>query len=205
MARIMVAHRSTLARQALAAALSREDDLDVAWQLSSPDEVLAAAARHVPDVVLLDSALLGSPADVGELCADLCVKVPTCRVLLVVDRQSCAGVLPTLTQWAPRVGVIANDDDLAGLVDGIRHLVRGDYVLDVRLAMAALKADPNPLTEREREVLRHAARGMPVKEIATALFLSPGTVRNYLSRAMTKTDSRTRIEAIRRAQEVNWI
>jgi two-component system response regulator DesR len=81
----------------------------------------------------------------------------------------------------------------------------GKFVLDVEFAVAALNADRNPLTERERAILRLARKGEPAKEIAAKLYLSAGTVRNYLSRAMAKTGARTRIEAVRRAQDAGWI
>jgi two-component system response regulator DesR len=78
-------------------------------------------------------------------------------------------------------------------------------VLDTEVAVAALTAGDNPLTDREREVLRLALDGAPAKEIAKNLYLSTGTVRNYLSRILDKTGARTRIEAIRIAQEAGWI
>jgi len=202
--RILLAHGSRLMRQALAAVISREEDLDVPWELANGDEVLAVAMRERPDVVLLDFALPDATTT-GELCEKICAQVPDCRILMLVDRRACAGLLPILTRLTPRVGIVATEDSVPRLVDGIRQLMAGEFVLDVELAVAALNADRNPLTERERAILRLARKGEPAKEIAAKLYLSAGTVRNYLSRVMAKTGARTRIEAVRRAQDAGWI
>ena len=191
-------------RQALAAVISGEDDLEVPWQLARGDEVLALAMREQPDVILLDFALPDATAT-GELCEKICAQVPECRILMLVDRRACAGLLPILTRLTPRVGIVATEDSVPRLIEGVRQLMAGEFVLDVELAVAALNADRNPLTERERAILRLAQKGEPAKEIASRLYLSAGTVRNYLSRVMAKTGARTRIEAVRRAQDAGWI
>lgn len=204
MIRILLVHGSRLMRQALSVVLSREDDLDVPWELSADDDVLAVAARERPDLVVLDFALPDA-SGAGELCEKLCVRVPECRVLMLVDRRACTGLLPVLSRVTPRVGIVATEESLPRLVEGVRDLMQGKFVLDVELAVAALNAGKNPLTEREKDILRLAVQGEPAKEIAARLFLSAGTVRNYLSRVMSKTGARTRIEAVRRAQEAGWI
>jgi two-component system, NarL family, response regulator DesR len=201
---ILLAHGSRLMRQALAAVLSQEDDMKVAWELSAGDDVIAVAVREEPDVVLLDFALPDAAA-AGELCERLCSKMPDCRVLMLVDRRACTGLLPVLTRLTPHVGIVATEDSVPRLIQGIRQLMKGEFVLDVELAIAALNADKNPLTDREKDILRLAVQGAPAKEIAARLYLSAGTVRNYLSRVMAKTGARTRIEAVRRAQEAGWI
>lgn len=204
MIRIMLIHGSRLVRQALASVLAQEADIEVPWDLSAGEDVVPEASRHRPDVIVLD---LASPdvTAAGELCEAICGKLPECRVLTLVDRRACTGLLPLLTRLAPQVGVIATDEPVTRLVEGVRELVAGEFVLDVELAVAALNAGRNPLTEREKEILRLVVKGEPAAEIATHLFLSTGTVRNYLSRIMTKTGARTRIEAVRRAQEAGWI
>jgi two-component system response regulator DesR len=126
-------------------------------------------------------------------------------VLLVLDRCEPAGPGVAMARLAPRVGLIATEASPAQLIEGVRRMARGEPVLDIELAVAALTAKGSPLTERERQILRLAADGTPVKEIAAQLFLCDGTVRNYLSRIVTKTGARTRIEAIRIAQEAGWI
>jgi two-component system response regulator DesR len=130
---------------------------------------------------------------------------PGCAALVTLDRRSSAAIGPELVKLVPRVGLIATDATPTVLLDGVRRLYRGEAVLDVELAVAALTAKENPLTDREREVLRLARDGAPTKEIARRLYLSAGTVRNYLARIVAKTGARTRLEAIRIAQDAGWI
>jgi two-component system response regulator DesR len=125
--------------------------------------------------------------------------------LTIVDESAPAAVGRTLALLSPGVGLLTVNASPTDLVEGVRRLVRGEPVVDAALAVAALTALENPLTEREREVLRLAVDGAPVGEIAEILVLSVGTVRNYLSRIMVKTGARSRIEAIRIAQAAGWI
>lgn len=191
-------------RGALAAMLSREQDLDVVAELDRADDVLATALRVRPHVAVLDFGLPGT-TKVTELCQTLCLRLPACRVLTVLDQHTCAAASRSLAQLMPRVGLLATDASPPALVDGVRRLARGEPVLDLKLAVAALTASDSLLTEREREVLSLARHGATTKEIARSLCLSTGTVRNYLSRTLTKTGARSRIDAIRIAQEAGWI
>jgi two-component system response regulator DesR len=202
--RILLGQQGTLARAALARLLSQEEDLQVVAELADIEEVLAVTTRTRPDVVVLDHALPGA-LTVSEACAKLCAAVPDCVVLAVLDRRTSATMLQTLTQLVPRVGILTEEATPAELINGIRQIACGAPVLDARLTVVALTYGNSPLTQREREVLRRAANGMPVREIAADLFLSSGTVRNYLSSSIAKTGARTRIEAIRIAHEAGWI
>jgi two-component system, NarL family, response regulator DesR len=202
--RILLARKGRLLREALAVVLALHGDLRVVAELSRIDDLLPTARRERPDVAVLDCALPG-PATVGKLCASLLGVVPDCGILVILDSRMCAGVGNGLARLAPRVGLIGTEAAVADLVEGVRSLARGEPVLDVEVAVAALTAVENPLTDREREVLRLAVDGAPTKEIARSLYLSPGTVRNYMSRAVGKTGARTRIEAIRVAQEAGWL
>ncbi|WP_173052533.1 response regulator transcription factor [Phytohabitans houttuyneae] len=184
--------------------MTAEDDLEVVAELSRSDEVLPIARRDHPHVAVLDIALPG-PVAVTELCPTLCDAVPTCGVLILLDRQAGAGVGRSLARLAPRVGFLGAETSPYDLVESVRQLARGEPVLDAEVAVAALTASENPLTDRECEVLRMALDGAPAKEIAQKLYLSAGTVRNYLSRILAKTGARTRIEAIRIAQDAGWI
>ncbi|GAA5199259.1 response regulator transcription factor [Rugosimonospora acidiphila] len=191
-------------RAALAKLLSEEEDLQVVAELADAETVFSAAARMRPGVVVLDHALPG-PLTVSEMCAKLCESVPGCAVLALLDRRSSATMLEILTRLVPRVGILTEEATPSELIDGIRQIALGRPVLDARLTVVALTYGNSPLTQRERDVLRRAANGIPVKEIAAELFLSSGTVRNYLSSSITKTGARTRIEAIRIAHEAGWI
>lgn len=200
MIRILLGHNGALLRGALAALISAEPDLEVVAQLARTGDVPAAIARERPQVAILDYLLPGN-ATVSELCRTL----PDCAVLVVLDPQLSAGAGRSLAQLAPRVGLIGTEASPAELVDGVRQLARGEPVLDPALAVAALTAGDNPLTERECEVLRRVMDGAPAKEIAKKLELNVGTVRNYLSRILAKTGARTHVDAVRIAQEAGWI
>lgn len=204
MIQVLLGQRGTLFRGALATVLSAEPDLTVVAELDRADDILRIAAREQPDVAVLDASLPG-PVTVGELCPALCQSLPACGVLILLDRPTSAGLGRSLARLAPRVGFIGLETSTGDLVEGVRQVARGEPVLDAELAVAALTAGESPLTDREREVLRLAVDGTPPHEIAQALFLSTGTVRNYLSRILAKTGARTRIEAIRIAQDAGWI
>ena len=202
--RILLGHRGTLMREALATVLSREEDIEVVALVAHRDEFLAATLRVRPDVAVLDGALPGAMA-LADLCVRLQGALPACRLLIMLDPTTLGQTGADLAWFAPRVGLIATESSPADLVDGVRQLARGETVLDAEVAVAALTAGDNPLTGRERDVLRLAVAGAPAKEIARKLFLSAGTVRNYMSRILTKTGARTRVEAIRIAQDAGWI
>jgi two-component system response regulator DesR len=202
--RILLGQRGLLLCGALAAMLSQEEDLQVVAQLADAREVLPAAQRVRPDLAVLDCTLPGTVA-IDELCRGLFATVPDCGALVILDLQASAGLGTDLARLAPRVGLIATDASPTDLIDAVRQLSRGEPVLDVEVVVAALTAEENPFTGREREVLRLAVDGAPSKEIAKRLALSTGTVRNHLSRVVAKTGGRTRIEAIRIAQDAGWI
>jgi len=197
--RVVLGHRGTLVRGALAAVLSRETDLDVVAELDRSDDVLPSVARR-PHVVLLDPQL---PGKIGV--EDLCLKLTGRGVLVLIDHEAIAATSLALVKQAPRIGLIATDSTTDQFVQAVRDVAKGLPVVDVRLAVAALKAGDNPLTDRECEVLRQVTTGATAQEIARTLSLSAGTVRNYLSRILAKTGARSRIEAIRKAQDAGWI
>lgn len=198
--RLLLGHRDGLLREALSDVLSRESDLDVVAELARGDDLQAAVGRHRVEVAVLD-ALLPGLADVDVVCQ----KLPRLGILMLLERDAVNGASLELARLAPRVGLIGTEVSLADLVRAVRHVARGEAVLDPELAVAALTAVRNPLTSRERDVLRLAMTGAPADEIAQTLYLSPGTVRNYLWHVISKTGARTRIEAIRIAQDAGWI
>lgn len=102
-------------------------------------------------------------------------------------------------------GFLLKDSSPEKLSDAIRAVAKGERVIDPQLALAALDDGPQPLTPRELEVLRFAAKGEDSGQIAAKLFLSVGTVRNYLTSAVTKLDARNRVDAIRIAREAGWL
>ena len=199
--RVVLAKDGALTRGAMAALLGQEDDIAIVAESAHGPEVLAAATRHRPDVVLLDAEL--PAADWRSLCPELWKTAPGCQVLVLVDTRQCGRVARTFPRWAPRVGFVVSEAPPLRLVEAIRRMARGEQFLDPDLAVAAVTALDNPFTLRELEVLKLAAKG--VREIASQLCLALGTVRNHLSRIITKTGARTRIEAIRIAQDAGWL
>lgn len=197
---MLLGRPDALVRGALAAVLSHEPDLLVVAELARTDEVLATAARERPDVAVLDASLPGT-VTIGELCQTMHQQSPACRPLVLLEQGTGTGLGRSLASLAPWLGLLATDAVPADLVEGVRRLARAEPVLDAELAPAA----ENPLTGREREVLRLTRNGAPTKEIARRLGLRVGTVRNYLSRSLAKTGARTALEATRVAQDAGWI
>ncbi|WP_238176062.1 response regulator transcription factor [Kribbella albertanoniae] len=200
MIRVLLGHRGALLRGALATVFATETDLDVVAVLEHADEVLLATARQQPDVLVLDAQLP------GDLRVETVMRrAPLTAVLMLSDRDLPAASILGLIRQTPRVGLIATDTSPGELVTAIRGIASGQTVLDQELVLAALRADDNPLTDRERQVLRLVTTGATAQEVARKLCLSSGTVRNYLSRILTKTQARTRIEAVRKAERAGWI
>lgn len=204
MIRVLLGQRGTLFRSALASVLSGQRDLQVVAELDALDDVLAATLQQRPRIAVLDGGLPGA-ATIAEVCRSLHQAVPACRPLVVLDRRSGAGPGRALTPLGPWLGLLATDAAPADLIQAVRRMAHGGRVLDPWLAAAARAAARNPLTERECEVLRLTQYGAPTKEIAKRLDLRVGTVRNYLSRGLTKTGARTPLEATRIAHDAGWI
>jgi two-component system response regulator DesR len=198
--RVLIGYHGGLVRAALADALSRQPGLTVVAAVARTDDVPAVAALQRADVVVLDVMLPGTLAVTG-----LCATFTDCPLLVVLDQRSGALFGRTLAGLAPRVGLVAADATVVELAAGIRRLAAGETVLEPGLALTALRSAQPTLTERERDVLRLAANGMTANDIARKINLSSGTVRNYLARILAKLGARSRIEAIRIAQDAGWI
>ena len=199
--RLLLADDQTLVRGALAALLELEDDFEVVAQVGRGDEVLAAAIAHRPDVALLDIEMPGG--DGIEAARALATALPGCRAVILTTFGR-----PGFLRRAMEVGAagfLVKDAPVAELARGIRAVMAGERVIDRDLAAAALAIGATPLSAREADVLRAGADGATVADIAGRLFLSEGTVRNYLSSAIGKTGARTRVEAARVAEEKGWL
>ena len=201
MIRLLVADDQTLVREALVALLSLEDDFVVVADVGRGDEVVAAAKAHRPDVALLDIEMPG--IDGLAAAGALAHEVPSCRVLMLTTFGR-AGYLRRAME-AGANGFIVKDAPAEQLADTVRRVAAGERVVDAALAAATLAGGPSPLTARERDVLVAARDGATVADIAGKLFLSEGTVRNYLSAAIAKVGVRNRIEAVRMADERGWL
>ncbi len=190
-----------MVREALAALLGLEPDLEVVAQAARGDEVVAAAREQPADVALLDIEMPGiSGLDAAAL---LRAEFPKMKVVILTTFGR-----PGYLRRAMECGAdafLVKDAPAAQLADAVRRVLRGERVIDPVLAAAALADGANPLTDRECDVLRAAADGSTNAEIAAALQLSQGTVRNYLSTAIQKTGARNRAEAVRTAGDKGWL
>jgi two-component system, NarL family, response regulator DesR len=199
--RVLLADDQSLVRGALAALLSLEPDLEVVAEVGRGDEVVAAARRSDPQVALLDVEMPG--LDGIAAAAALRIELPSVRVAILTTfgrpgylrRAMDAGVL----------GFVVKDAPAEELAAAVRRVAAGLRVVDPALAVATLAGGASPLTGRERDVLVAARDGATVADIAGRLFLSEGTVRNYLSAAITKTATRNRAEALRTAEDNGWL
>lgn len=199
--RVLLAEDMHLVRGAVVALLGHEPDLAVVAEVSTGDAVLPAALAHRPDVAVLDVDLPGT--DGITAAAELRARVPDCRVLVLTALGRPAVLRRAMT--ADVDGFMVKDAAATELAEAIRAVARGGRVLEPKLAAAALRLRENPLSDREVEVLRQAADGAEVAEIATRLYLSRGTVRNYLGAIVTKLGARNRLDAVRIATEADWL
>ncbi|MFJ4710816.1 response regulator [Streptomyces sp. NPDC088785] len=199
--RVLLAEDQSMVREALAALLGLEPDIDVVAQVARGDEVLAAARAHAVDVALLDIEMPGCTGI--EAAALLTREQPGVKVV-VLTTFGRPGYLRSAME-AGAHAFLVKDAPAAQLAQAVRKVLAGERVIDPTLAAAALAEGANPLTDREREVLRAASDGRTNAELATALHLSQGTVRNYLSVAIQKLAVRNRAEAVRVAREKGWL
>jgi two-component system, NarL family, response regulator DesR len=199
--RLLLADDQELLRGALAVVLELEDDFEVVASVGRGDEVVAAASTHRPDVALLDIDMPG--IDGLAAAAVLAQEVPHCRSLILTTFGRPGYLRRAMESGA--YGFVVKDSAPEELATAIRRVAAGERVVDPALAAASLAAGVSPLTARERDVLVAARPGATVAEMATKLFLSEGTVRNYLSSAIAKTGTRNRAEAIRSADENGWL
>jgi two-component system, NarL family, response regulator DesR len=201
MIQVLIAEDMHMIRGALVALISLEPDMRVVAELDSGDSVLSEALRTRPDVAILDIDLPG--VDGLSAAAQLHTHLPDCRTLVLTGLSQPGYLLRALSAHVR--GFIHKDAPAADLATSIRRVAAGDRVIDPELIAAAIETGASPLTGRERDVLRAAATGLSTEQIATHLSLSPATVRNYLSNAITKVGGRNRIDTIRIARHAGWL
>ena len=163
--------------------------------------MVAAARAHRPDVAVLDIEMPG--IDGLAAAGALAHEVPECRSLILTTFGRPGYLRRAMESGA--FGFVVKDAPPEHLADAIRRVAAGERVVDPVLAAATLASGVSPLTARERDVLVAARPGATVSEIAAKLFLSEGTVRNYLSAAITKTGVRNRAQAVRTSDERGWL
>ncbi|MEU8377592.1 response regulator transcription factor [Streptosporangium sp. NPDC048865] len=200
MTTVVLADDEALLRKALAALLPLEGDITVLAEAEEGEAAVRATLRHRPDVLVIDLEMpgvdgLGAVAEIRRTRPE--------QVILMLTRHARPGVL----RRALRLGVqgfVSKSAEPAHIVSVIKTLHEGRRWIDPDVSALAV-IDDCPLTDREIDVLRATGEGYSAADIATRLHLAEGTVRNYLSNAMQKTQTRTRHEAARYAREHDWL
>lgn len=200
MIRIIIAEDQRMLRGALGALLDLEDDIEVVGQAENGEEALKLIETLQPDISIMDIEMpLQSGLDVAET---LRKQQSPCRVMILTTFAR-----PGYFERAMKAnvhGYLLKDSPSEDLAAAIRNVMNGKREISPEL-MFGLWQEQNPLTDREKEVLLLAKEGKTANEIAKILYLSSGTVRNYISDVLTKLDAKNRIEAITIAEEKGWI
>ncbi len=199
--RVVIAEDQALVLGALAALLELEPDIEVVAQVRTGRAAMTALVAHAPDVLLTDIEM---PEMTGlELAAVAQRNHPATRVVIVTTFAR-AGYLRRALDAGVR-GYLLKDAPATELADAIRAVHAGGRAIAPELATEAWTSGEDPLTDRERQVLRLAADGKSTAEIASLVFLSEGTVRNYLSEAIGKLGASNRVDAARIARHNGWL
>ncbi|MFG3496452.1 DNA-binding response regulator [Streptomyces sp. NPDC047928] len=201
MIRVVIAEHLDMVRAGLVLLLDRELDIKVVSSTVNGSELIPTVLEYGPDVALID-------VDVQEresltAAVEIQEYLPDCRTLLMARFARLATVRQSLT--AGLGGLVLKKSPPVHLGDAIRRVHAGHRVFDTDMTLAAWGNTGCPLTEREMEILQHAAAGDGICEIAHKLSLSPGTVRNYLTTIVRKMDARNRLDAVRIASTSGWI
>lgn len=200
MIRVVLAEDQSMVLGAIAALLDLEDDIQVVGRGSDGESALAAVREHRPDVLLADIEMPGMTG--LELASAVHQEQPGCRVIILTTFAR-PGYLRRALDAGVR-GYLLKDAPSERLAESVRQVHRGGRAVDPELAVSAWD-EPDPLTDRERQVLRLAAEGRTGPQIAREIHLSEGTVRNYLSEAISKLGASNRVEAARIARRKGWL
>lgn len=195
--RILIAEDVAIVGEAFEALLTTEAGYEIVARVDRGDLVVKAAQLYRPDIALLDIDMPGASGI--EACAELTKVQPECKVILLTALPG-SGHLPRAMD-AGASGYLLKSTTARQLIGGIRAVAEGHTVIDPGIAADAMRSDSTPLTDRELDILRLVDQAVPTAAIAEELFLSKGTVRNYLSNAMSKLNVVTRNEAVKAAKE----
>jgi two-component system response regulator DesR len=200
MIRVVIAEDQSMILGALAALLDIEQDLEVVGQAATGPEAVALVTRLRPDILLTDIEMPGLTG--LDVAAELRAQGSTARVIILTTFARSGYLRRALDVGAS--GYLLKDAPSAQLAEAIRRVAAGGRAIDPTLAAEAW-TEPDPLTDRERQVLRLADEGLSGELIARQLKLSEGTVRNYLSEAIGKLGAANRVEAARIARQRGWL
>jgi two-component system, NarL family, response regulator DesR len=201
MIRIVIAEDQKMLRGAFASLLNFEDDIEVVAEVPDGQQAWDAIQQHQPDVCLLDIEM---PHISGlELAESIRQAGLPCKIMIVTTFAR-PGYLQKAMD-AQVEGYLLKDEPIDFLIAAIRRVMKGERVVSTDLAAALFMKEENPLSEREIEMLRLTKEGMTTGEISKALFLTRGTVRNYLSSAIQKLAAESRQQAVAIAEDKGWL
>ncbi|RFU37080.1 DNA-binding response regulator [Actinomadura logoneensis] len=199
--KVLLAEDQDLIRGALAALLEIEHDLNVVASVDRGDLVVPAARECRPDVAIIDLEI--SNIDGLTVARMLHDTLPSCRTMILTGMARPGVIRRALS--ARVGGFLLKTTPPARLPEAVREVASGRRIIDPQLALSAWDVGENPLSKREEQVLKHVAQGAEPIEIAAALQLSVGTVRNYLTSMVVKLNARNKVDAVRIATEAGWI
>lgn len=198
---VVLAEDQAMVRGALAALLSIEPDIEVVATLPDGEQALRSVGQRRPTVLVTDIEM---PLLTGlDLAARVKELYPATRVVIVTTFARLGYLRRALEAGAH--GYLLKDRPSAELADAVRRVARGERVVDPDLAAEVWNAEADPLSDRERQILRRTGEGESTAEVAKSLRLSEGTVRNYLSEAISKLGAANRTEAARLARGKGWL
>jgi two-component system response regulator DesR len=198
--RVVIAEDQSMVLGALSALLEIERDIKVVGRAANGKEALELTLKHKPDILLSDIEMPGLSG--LEVAAELKQRGSLSRVIILTTFARPGYLRRALEAGA--TGYLLKDSPAATLAEAVRRVYAGLRAVDPELAAGAWTED-DPLTDRERQVLRLAADGSTSADIADQLHLSEGTVRNYLSEAISKLGVSNRVEAARIARGKGWL
>jgi putative two-component system response regulator len=199
--RILLAEDIKLVAEAFEALLSVEPEFEVVARVARGDDLVTSATRLFPDVILAD---IDMPGMTGiEATRMLRDKGYRGRIILLTALPGSGHLHAAMAAGAD--GYLLKSITAPSLINAIRAVCNGQSAIDPNVAAVAMRKGPSPLNDRETEILRLVADGSSTAQIASRLYLSEGTVRNYLSTAMSKLDADSRTAAVTRAREEGWL
>ncbi|WP_165727666.1 response regulator transcription factor [Pseudoalteromonas sp. 31A1] len=204
MIRVYLVEDQALVRDAIAALLSLDFNIEIIGQASNGQDALNAIealdSDLLPDIILTDIEM---PTMNGiELSEKIAAKFPAIKMVIMTTFSRAGYIRRSLSSGVK--GFILKEAPSEDLINALKKVMQGQKVIDPELAINAFD-DADPLTDKERKALKLASDGLKTSEIAKQLFISEGTTRNYLSDAIAKLNATNRIDAARIAKQKGWL